>query len=301
VIAAAQTRPVRAALIIAPLLFLAVAAVQVRIDANPRSSAQQEQELLLRSGPLAKKLSLGYDSLLADIYWTRAVQYYGARVGTPGSNFDLLWPLLDVTTALDPHLIVAYRFGAIFLSEPEAGANRPDLAIELSKRGIAANPKEWRLGTDLGLLYYLRMRDYRQAAATYVETSKIPGAPEWISIMAARVAQTGGSLETSRIIWAQLYKSTNDPTIRKKATEQIESLRAQEDQMHLDELAAEYGKRFGRFPATIQDLVAAGLLNGVPVDPAGFPYVLASDGKSHLNPASPVVIIPAPREPPGTK
>jgi hypothetical protein len=297
----AQTVPIRAALFAVPLLFLAVAAVQIRIDAIAQSSPRQQEELLLRSGSVVKKLSLGYDSLLADIYWTRAVQYYGTNLARPGANFDLLWPLLDLTTALDPHLIVAYRFGAIFLAEPEAGANRPDLAIQLVKRGIAANPKEWRLGTDLGLLYYLRMRDYPQAAATYLQTSKIPGAPVWISVMAARVAQTGGSLETSRIIWAQLYESTKDPNIRKSAAQQIESLKAQEDESQLDKLASQYSERFGHPPSRIQDLVVAGLLSGIPVDPAGFPYVLGPDAKSRLNPTSPVVIIAALKSPPGTK
>jgi len=33
-------------------------------------------------------------------------------------------------------------------------------------------------------------------------------------------------------------------------------------------------------------LVTAGLLPGVPVDPLGFPYVIGSDGKSHLDPNS---------------
>ena len=96
----------------------------------------------------------------------------------PGANFDLLWPLLDVTTTLDPHLMPAYRFGAIFLSEPgEVGAGRPDLAIELVKRGIAANPSEWRLDTDLGFLYYWRVKDYQNAAAAYLQASKNPEAP----------------------------------------------------------------------------------------------------------------------------
>lgn len=295
------TRPVRAALISVPLLFLALAALQVRIDAKTRSSAQQGEEIFLRSGPVVKKLSLGYDSLLADIYWTRAVQYYGGRVGTPGAKFDLLWPLLDVATTLDPHLIIAYRFGAIFLSEPEAGANRTDLAIVLVKRGIAANPKEWRLGTDLGLLYYLRLRDYLQAAETYLETSRNPAAPVWTKLMAARIAQKGGSFETSRMIWGQLYESTNDPSIKKNALLQTNSLRAQEDEMHLDELTAEYVRRFGHNPATLQEMVVAGLLRGVPVDPSGFPYILAPDGKARLNPASTVVIIPPPKVPPAYK
>ncbi len=117
----------------------------MRIEAETRAMAQQQEQLLLRSGPMLKRLSLGYDSLLGDVYWTRAVQYYGSRVGSHGEKFELLWPLLDITTTLDPNLMVAYRFGAIFLSEPRpTGADRPDLAVELVKRGVAANPDDWR-------------------------------------------------------------------------------------------------------------------------------------------------------------
>jgi len=90
-------RSVRLALLAVPVLFLAIASLQTRIDAQTRTISQQKEELLLRSGPLLKKLSLGYDSLLADIYWTRSVQYYGARIGSPGEKFELLWPLLDLS------------------------------------------------------------------------------------------------------------------------------------------------------------------------------------------------------------
>lgn len=293
----APTAPLRVAVIAVPLLFLAIAALQGRIDASARSLARPEQDLLLRSGAAAKKLSLGYNSLLADVYWTRAVQYYGARVVVPGSKFDQLWPLLDVATTLDPHLIVAYRFGAIFLSEPYAGADRTDLAIELVKRGIAANPQEWHLGTDLGLLYYLRMQDYQKASAAYLETSRNPAAPVWVKLMAARIAQKGGSLETSRMIWSQLYESTSDAKIRENALKQIRSLKAQQDELQLDDLVGVYAQRFGHNPARMQDLVSAGLLPGVPVDPSGAPYVLGADGKSKLNPKSVVVIIPPPKVP----
>lgn len=293
----APNAPLRTALIGVPLLLLAVAALQGRIDASTRSLGSAQEELFLRSGRAAGKLSLGYNSLLADVYWTRAVQYYGARVGLPGAKFDLLWPLLDVATTLDPHLIVAYRFGAIFLSEPYAGANRTDLAIELVKRGIAENPKDWRLGTDLGLLYYLRAGDYPQAAAAYLEASKNPAAPLWVKLMAARIAQKGGSFETSRLIWGQLYQSTNDPKIRENALRQIQSLKAQEDELHLDELIDQYAMKLGRRPVRIQDLIAAGLLAGIPVDPSGSPYVIGLDGKSTLNPQSTVAIIPPPQVP----
>ena len=300
-ISAAHKASVRTAVLTIPFLLVAVAVLQARIDATTSSMARPGQQLLLRSGAALKKISLGYNSLIADIYWTRAVQYYGARVVQSGANYDLLWPLLDVATTLDPHLIVAYRFGAIFLSEPYAGANRTDLAIELVKRGIAANPKEWRLGTDLGLLYYLRMRDYPKAAEAYLDASKNPEAPAWIKMLAARIAEKGGSLETSRVIWSELYQSTSDPTIKKNALKQLASLKAQQDESQLDELSAEYAKRFGHAPAKIQDLFAAGMLQGIPVDPAGFPYLLGPNGKTRLNPASSVEIIPPPKLPAPTQ
>ena len=226
-----KTRPFLIAVIGVPVLFLAIIAVQTRIDARTSSESGEDKELLISSGPLVKKLSLGYDSLLADIYWTRTVQYYGTRVGTPDVEFPLLWPLLDVTTTLDPKLVVAYRFGGIFLSEPSpTGAGRTDLAIKLIQRGIAANPDEWRLGTDLGFLYYWRLKDYPDASAAYLRTSQNPKAPPWVKLMAARIAEKGGSIETSQAIWYQIYQSSKDPTVRKMAIDQLEGIKAQEDE-----------------------------------------------------------------------
>ena len=275
------------AVVAIPLLLAAVAFVQGRMDAETRAQAGEQEELIFRSGPLLKKLSLGYDPLLADIYWTRAVQYYGARVGVRNATFGSLSALLDITTTLDPRLVVAYRFGAIFLSEPEPiGAGRTDLAVDLVKRGIAANPDQWLLYHDLGFLYYWRLKDYPQAAATYLAGSKVKGAPTIMKLMAARIAENGGSIETSRLIFWELYESTKDPNVRKAALKQLRSLKAQEDKKHLDELIDQYRKRLGRNPASTRDLVKAGLLPGVPVDPLGFPYVIGSDGKSHLDPNS---------------
>lgn len=282
-----------------PLLFVCVAALQAGIDARTRSAVQERDELLLSSPSAVQKISLGYDSLMADIYWTRTVQYYGSRVATDHPNFDLLWPLLDITTTLDPKLVIAYRFGAVFLSEKgRGGAGRTDLAIELVKRGIAANPDQWILGSDLGFLYYWRMRDYSDSATAYLEASKKPNAPLWLKIMAAQVAQKGGSVETSRMIWSELYESTQNPSIRKRAAEMLRGLKAQEDEAQLDELAGDYQKRFGRLPASIAELRDAGLVRGIPVDPDGYPYAFGPDGKARLNPQSSVVIAPEIKAPP---
>lgn len=275
------------------LLFAAIAVLQAKIDAASSAVNQENSELLLRSGAAVRRMSLGYDSLAADVYWTRAVQYFGTRVGVSGAKFEQLFPLLDIATTLDPKLIVAYRFGAIFLSEPPpAGAGRTDLAIELVKRGMAENPDNWYLPSDLGFLYYWRLKDYPAAAAAYLEGSKIPNAPSWMKIMAALVAQRGGSIETSRIIWTQIYNSTQDKNVRDRAIRTLRGLRALEDEETLDGLAQQYKNRWGHFPASSSDLRDAGLLRGNPVDPEGYPYVFGPDGKSRLDRQSPIVIPP---------
>jgi hypothetical protein len=273
------------------LLLALIAGLQAKIDGSSRAYVNEDEDLLLPSGRAVQRMSLGYDSLVADVYWTRAVQYYGARAGIPGSQFQLLAPLLNISTDLDPKLIVAYRFGAVFLAEPSpAGAGHPDLAIQLVKKGMAANPDNWYLVGDLAFLYYWYMNDYTAAAKTYMDGSKIPGAPSWMNIMAALVAQRGGSVDTAQRLWTEVYNSTQDKSVRARAMATLVGLRALEDEQELDRFAQQYKDRFGHFPANTGDLRDAGLIRGNPIDPAGFPYLFGPDGRSALDPQSPIVI-----------
>jgi hypothetical protein len=284
-------RVVRIALMALPVLLFLLVFLQQRIDVSAAPLQKEKPELVLRSGAMLKKLSLGYDPLLADIYWTRAVQYFGERVGARGATFELLGPLLDITTTLDPHLMVAYRFGAIFLTEPEpAGAGRPDLGVDLVKKGIAANPDQWRLYGDLGLIYSIHLKDYQKAAEAYLEGSKNPHAQIYMKAMAAAVAQQGDSLETSKLIWAEVYSTTQDPLIKKRARQHLESLDAVTDLRELNQESETYWKKFGHYPATMQELRDAGLAAGKLEDPEGFPYVMGAYGVPQLNPASTIVM-----------
>jgi hypothetical protein len=278
------------AAIAVPVLLVAVVALQRGIDSSRGTLEKQGDELLVQSGPLLKRLSLGYDALLGDIYWTRAVQYYGGKLPTSDRDFHLLAPLLDAATTLDPYLVPAYHFGAFFLSEKQGGAGRPDLAVTLVKKGVAANPNNTQLSADLGFLYYMKLKDYDKASAAYLETSKIPGASQLFKVLAARIASKGGALDTSRMIWSEIYETTQDEKIRKRALEELKGLKAQSDEMQLDQLAQEYHARFARYPQSTRDLVEAAMIKGVPLDPDGFPYVLGADGKSQLDPKSTVTI-----------
>ncbi len=277
-------------LLVVPLGFEGIWLLQHRIDTQRASISEERDEVLLRSPRLVKAMGLEYAPLLADIYWTRVVQYYGNKHLRGQANLELLWPLLDITTTLDPNLVIAYRFGAMFLSPPApGGAGRPDLAVQLIQRGIQANPDYWRLYEDLGFVYYFDLKDYQKASAAFLEGSKNPKALVWMKIMAAKVAAEGESFETSMFLWKDIYDSTADPMVKKNALTHMQLLKVKEDCKRLDALADEFEKRFGRRPARISDLAQAGLIRGIPRDPSGYAYVVGKDGKAELNLDSPLL------------
>ncbi len=272
-------------LLVVPLGFASIWRLQHRIDTQ-----REFDDVLLRSAKLVKAMSLEYAPLLADIYWTRAVQYYGNKHVRGQANLELLWPLLDITTTLDSNLLISYRFGAMFLSQAApSGAGRPDLAVQLIQRGIRENPEYWRLYEDLGFVYYFDLKDYQRAADAFLEGSKRPNAQLWMKVMAARVAGEGESYETSMFLWKDIYDSTADPSIKENAQMHLRLLKVKEDCKQLDALADEYAGRYGRRPARMSELVQAGLIGGIPGDPLGFAYVFGEDGKAELNLNSPLL------------
>ena len=264
--------------------------LQQKIDGEQQAMHLESDDLALRSGNLVKGLSLEYAPLMGAIYWTRVVQYFGAKHQMHDRNLELLWPLLDIATTLDPHLIVAYRFGAIFLGDdPPRGAGEPDLAVRLLERGIKENPEYWRFYQDLGDVYYFNKKDYAKASEAFRKGSSYPEAPIWMKVMAAKIAEEGESLETSYFLWKQVYDTASDPQIKKNAETHLKLLSAQMAMREIDRLAAEYEARSGKHATHLSELVEAGLLKGIPLDPEGYPYVLGEGGKAELSVDSPLM------------
>jgi hypothetical protein len=238
-----------------------------------------EEVLYMPSGKSLKRLSLGYSSLLADIYWTRAVQYFGDKMNQRSMRYDLLYPLLDITTDLDPHLIVTYEFGSLFLSQPPPeGAGQPEKAVALVEKGIRENPTYWRLYFTLGFIHYLDRRDYKAASAAFLKGSEVPGALPWMKVMAARMAEHGDDRNTAVYLWKAVYDTSIDPQVKETAVQHLTSLHAEADIEQLEQRVKVYRERTGVLPARWLDMVRAGLLPGLPQDPDGAEYKLMPDG-----------------------
>ena len=269
--------------------FVGVWKLQEKVDAERTVLRLEADELTLRSPGVMKKLSLEYAPLMGAIYWTRAVQYYGQKHHLGDQNLELLWPLLDISSTLDPNLIVAYRFGATFLSDaPPRGAGEPEKAVELLERGIKANPEFWRFYQDLGDVYYFDEKNYLKASQAFEEGSRNPAALAWMKTMAAKIAAEGGSLETSYALWLDVYQTSTNKDMRKNAEDHLRLVKAGMDIREINKTADVYEKGTKRRATRMSELVQAGLLPGQPRDPDGFAYVLNDHGAAELNPKSPL-------------
>lgn len=233
--------------------------------------------LYLRSPAAVKRVVVGYDAIIADLYWIRALQHFGEERISPPEHvrtYALLYPLLDLTTTLDPYFSIAYRFGAIFLGEAyPGGPGRPDLAIALLQKGVGAQPAKWQYMMDLGFVYYWHLHDYKSAAAAFQRGSEIPGAPSWLRPLAAVTLADGGHRDASRTIWQQLAQA-NEPWLRDSAALRLAQLDAMDVIASLQARVRVFRDAHPGEPATWDRLVAARLLPGVPLDSSGTPFTL---------------------------
>ncbi len=302
-------RPRTTALLAATLVMLsfAVGVEVARERLYAASPAVGEELVYVRSGGAMRRIALSYDALLADVYWIRALQHYGGSRLHPDAahRFGLLYPYLDLTTSLDPHFTIAYRFGAIFLAEPfPGGAGRPDLAVKLLEKGIRALPGRWELFQDIGFVYYWNLHDYRTAAAWFTRGGDLPGSPWWLRTWAAAMLTRGGDRDTSRAIWRSIGETADNEWLKATAELRLKQLDALDEIALLQRKVNEYGARHGRPPETWPEMIAAGALSAVPIDPAGTPYDLnfatgrvALSGWSALYPLPAAAAGAAPAEP----
>jgi hypothetical protein len=271
----------------APLVPLA----QARIDERLGRYRAQEEVLYLWSGEHVKRMVPGFEGLAADIYWLRTVQYFGGqRLFAQDKRFELLRPLVDITTTLDPRLEIAYRYGAVFLSEPSPlGAGRPREGIEVLERGTAALPQSWRLRQDLGFFHYLFLDDAHEAARVLLEAAEIPGAAFWLRTMAADILVKGGDRESSRKMWRQMFEQAEEGIIRENAKVRLAILDSLDLRDALARAVSERVRRQGTPPASLEQLAAEGLWSGPLVDAGGVPFGYdAKTGRVFIQEASPM-------------
>jgi tetratricopeptide (TPR) repeat protein len=276
-VTSSQRRTPVVPLVVVVLLLSAAAGVQALRDRRYGDIGGPVDTIYFRSGEAVRRLALSYDALLADVYWIRALQYFGrTRLSKdPDKSYDDLYPLLDLTTTLDPQFNIAYRFGSVFLSEgyPD-GPSQPRQAIELLEKGFRANPTRWQYLHDIAFVYYWWLHDYGEAAAWFEKASQVPGAPGWLGPLAAVTLARGGDRESSRQLWTRLLESADHEYLRRAAEHRLIQLAVMDQLDELNLVLHRFQAATGAPAPSWAPLVQRGWLRGVPADPDGEPYVI---------------------------
>jgi tetratricopeptide (TPR) repeat protein len=278
-----------------------VAGLNRWIETNrPPVDSALEEERLYVNGATARRMSLGFNGLVADWYWMRSLQYVGRKIIAKEENVQLddlasldlklLYPLLDAATTLDPQFMAVYEYGGVVLP-----AINDEDAIKLLKKGIENNPNEWRLFHHLGYIYWQR-KDYKTASETYAQGARLPGAPAWMQAMSARMLAEGGSTDTAREMYTRMKEQSDDADIKRMADQHLMRLDSMDERKLIQRLLSDYSAKHGRCAASWREinleLRAAGLPldeGSAPVDPSNIPYLLNKDKcEVELDPSSEV-------------
>jgi hypothetical protein len=274
----AAKKPLIALVILAALVAASIP-FQIKID-DIRGRFRSVEESLYLSSSSLKKLSLGYNELMADIYWLRALQYFGSNKPAE-QNPELLYHYFDIITDLDPKFVNAYRYGGTFLAEPPPfGLGNTQKGIELFDKGRKNNPGDYKLPLEEAFIYYFYPKDYERAAELFREASEKPGISQLrkasMKGMAASAHARGGNNELSRKIWEIVYETSPSEGRREFALRNIKEIDTMTLEVKLTESLREYVKRYGKLPSSPEDMIRSGIIKGgIPEAPSGGEFIIA--------------------------
>jgi hypothetical protein len=267
---------------------LAIAAAgALRVSARARGPAPVESELDIPPipGDIARALTFGFRSLLADLTLLEAIQLLPMRHGdmppeVAGPIDRRLFRLLEYAVEVDPRFAGAYRFaGAALPHETMDGKVYGVLhAVRILEQGLRERPDDWHMGFLLGFMQSYYLRDFPAAARSLAVAAKQPGAPGYVGLLATRLAAQGGELQLAMSLAEAMLAVANEEETRKQWRDRVDALHLERDLRAIEDAAQRYRELNGTPARSVQTLVAAGLLPSVPREPRGGRYVLEGDG-----------------------
>ena len=251
--------------------------IQSGID-GIRGKFRSIEEASFFSSSALKRLSLGYREIVADIYWLRALQYFGGK-RFQEQNPEFLFHYLDIITDLDPKFVNAYRYGGAFLSERAPfGLGEYKLGMSLLDKGRMNNPNNFRLPLEQGFIEFLTYKNYRRASELFKEASEKPGLSDLRAAsfrgMAATALAKGGNRELSKEIWKTIYETSPIETRRNFALLNLRELEAMDQEEFLTGALRLYLSKSNELPQSIEELKSAGIVKEIPREPFGGEFVI---------------------------
>ncbi|OGD28581.1 MAG: hypothetical protein A2028_02255 [Candidatus Aminicenantes bacterium RBG_19FT_COMBO_59_29] len=259
-----------ATLLIVVLIFLScggLVSLKTAVDRIPRKKIPGASIIYIPSGKYLKYATFGYSSLVADLVYLWAIQYYTTY--TIVDRFQNLEHIFSIIAELDPRYTDPYEIGALIAVNE---ARDLGLALKILDMGLAKNPDQWIFPFEAGH-HAQRAGDYETARKYYEKTMRIPGAPDIAKRLYAAAGFRTMDLEESWKIWLEVYNTARDERTKKIASKHLYQVKSTSDMNLLKGAVQQFRDRFQRLPSGLEDLVRVGILASLPRDLDGKDYV----------------------------
>jgi len=211
---------------------------------------------------IVKIAAMGYHTMVADIYWLEAIQYYSESVTQDFVPNDL-YHLTDFITDLDPNFCMAYYFGG---QNMMVGDVDPRKVVEILEKGKKHCPQDYRPPFLLGYCYFFYLHEPDKSADNMELAAKKRDLP-YLALLASRIRSESGRLETGVSFLEEMIRQTKDERARENYRQRIAEIRAKQQENRLNEVVENFRSAKGRYPENMDELVEAGFLNQRPVHP----------------------------------
>ena len=245
--------------------------LKVKTDNISRKKIPGSSIIYIPSGQYLKYATFGNSSLLADLIYIWAIQYYSDY--TIPDMYEYLDHIFSIINELDPSYLDPYDVGAV-IAAYEAGDL--DLALKILDRGLGKNPEQWLCPYMAGHYAQMISKDHKLAQDYYKKAMNIEGVPPIVKRLYANAIFKSMDYKRALQTWLEIYETTKDERTKKIASNHLYNIKATIDIEKINEAIEKFKERYDRNPMELSQLVRAGFLDSLPKDLDGEEYIYDS-------------------------
>jgi tetratricopeptide (TPR) repeat protein len=252
------------------LMMTAILILQRELVARRTEQSSATEVEKLPDADVLAFMSLGFEEVMSDFYWVKAVLYEGRESGE--KDYSYFSSLIDLSTSLDPYFQYPYLFGSVILAVMAGDYEASD---RLLMKGYALHGESWRFPFGLGYNAYFHDGDAKRAARYLSVAAHLDRSPAYLPRLVTRLYHESGSLDVAIRFLETVLADAGEGEQSLELRKRLEALRS----MHyLEHAVSRYHREQGQDPAAIEDLVTAGTVKEIPDDPYGGRFYLDEDG-----------------------
>jgi hypothetical protein len=239
-----------------------------------------EDLLYLPSGKFLKGAALGFDEMLADFLWIKAIGYFGGHAVTD-QDYSWLGHILDIVTTLDPLFQYPYEFGGVILATEIGDVDKSNELLEKGMKNVSKTHKRyWYFPFFIAFNYMYHKDDYKTAAGYLEMASKFPQSPDYLPLLVSRLYANANSPEIAITFLTEMIKSTEKKELKEKLKLRLNEVVNQSNIQFLENAKDQFFLKYHRYPENIDEIFKNGLISGIPEDPRVGKYYISK--KDHI-------------------